>query len=904
MNIKPVLEPQQVTLDVLKEKYCKGHEHSARDVRARVAKALAAVEDTEGKRIQYEQEFMQAMEDGFVPAGRINSAAGTGIRATLINCFVQPMSDSVSEYDFNARGEAVPSIYGALQEAAETLRRGGGVGYDFSPIRPYGALVGGTFSRSSGPISYMNVFNASCATIESAGARRGAQMGAIRIDHPDVLRFVHAKDEKGALTYFNISVAVTDVFMDAVENGKLIQLWHEAKPHPDFRSTDGVTPFQREDGMWVYDVIEARALWDEIMRSTYDHAEPGILFIDRINRDNNLWYRETIATTNPCGEQPLPPYACCCLGSINLTKFVDDPFAHNASFDLGKFKRVVRTAVRMLDNVLEATYWPLEQQRAEAMAKRRIGLGFLGLGDMLAMLGIPYDSMGARSWAESIAVHMRDEAYRASIALAQEKGAFPALERDKYLESGFAQRLPTEIRAGIAAHGIRNSHLLSIAPTGTITLAFADNASNGIEPAYMWTYTRKKREPDLSWKEYVVEDHAYRLWKAMHWSGLPQGDAKLPEYFVDALSIGATDHMLMMAAVQPYIDTSISKTVNIPADYPYDQFKSLYFDAWRAGCKGLATYRPNDTLGAVLSATPEATTKEAKTAFGLEELVREFSAAMVQRLREKEAEGYYGWDDDTNVEAFQEGFARNMLQGDHIDAANFLAMLWHHECLPTKEGQFSEKKDPRTCRLDSRPEGDLEGATTKVEYWTVDGKKVVYITANSTWVQGARDGREVSTLRPVEFFVPSQVGEGQQWISTAMRLLSLLARSGGSVAKALKNMREVVWDKGPVRCGFAEKADGTKVPRYHDSEAAAIGYAIQQLLIRQGMLDEEGNEPYEPEATGDVRERSLEPVLTPLANDVPTQSHGKKCEECGAHAVHRVDGCERCSNCGRVGTCG
>ncbi len=725
MMVVPVLKAQQVTVDVLQEKYCKAHEHSADDVIVRVAKALAEAEPAE-IREDWRMEFERAMRDGFVPAGRIMSAAGTGIKATLINCFVQPMSDSVSE----PVGDTV-SIYGALQQAAETLRRGGGVGYDFSPLRPYGALVGGTFSRSSGPISYMHVFDASCATIESAGARRGAQMGALRIDHPDVLRFIHAKDEKGKLNYFNVSVAVTDAFMDAVENGKLIQLWHEAQPHPDFRNSDGGTPFQRADGMWVYDTVLAEKIWDEVMRSTYDHAEPGILFIDKINRENNLYYRETIATTNPCGEQPLPPYACCCLGSVDLTKCVVMPFSDNATINFEKLRRLVRVAVRMLDNVLDVTYWPLLEQRAEAEAKRRIGLGFLGLGDALVMCGLRYDSVEARDLASSIAHAMMEEAYAASIGLSIEKGSFPALDANEYLESAFARRLPEDIRRGIRVNGIRNSHLLSIAPTGTITLAFADNASNGIEPAYMWQYTRKKREPDLSWKEYQVEDHAYRLYKAMF------GDwSERPECFVDAVSISAMDHMLMMAAVQPYVDTSISKTVNVPEDYPYDDFRELYFQAWKAGCKGLATYRPNPILGAVLSATPEAH-KETKTAFGLEELVREFSAAMIQRLREQEAKGYYGWDDDTNVEAFQEGFTRNMLQGDHVDAANFLAMLWHHECLPTKEGQFAEKEDPRTCRLDSRPEGDLEGATTKVEYWTVDGKKVVYITANSVWVNGS-----------------------------------------------------------------------------------------------------------------------------------------------------------------------
>src|SRR5256714_5071401 len=360
---------QEVCRDTLLEKYAKGNEASIDEVRRRVARALAQVE-TEERRAHWERRFLQAQNDGFIPAGRINSAAGVQLQATLINCFVQPVGDSISEVV-----DGRPGIYSALSEAAETMRRGGGVGYDFSAIRPKGAEVKGTRSHASGPVSYMRVFDRSCETVESAGSRRGAQMGVLRCDHPDIEDFVHAKDQ-GDLANFNISVGVTDEFMLAVEKNLELELAHKAKPWP---GTEGT--YQRADGLWVYKKIRARDLWDQIMRSTYDHAEPGILFLDRMNRDNNLYYCETIEAPNPCAEQPLPPYGCCCLGSIDLTKYVSAPFTEQAKFNFEHFRKTVEVSVRMLDNVLEVTAWPLESQRQEAMAKRRVGLGFTGFGD-------------------------------------------------------------------------------------------------------------------------------------------------------------------------------------------------------------------------------------------------------------------------------------------------------------------------------------------------------------------------------------------------------------------------------------------------------------------------------------------------------------------------------------------
>lgn len=808
------LVPQSISIDVLREKYAKGSEQTIEEVQRRVAAALATVEHPDA-RTRWEDEFYGAMQDGFVPAGRINSAGGTDIRATLINCFVQPVGDSVSE-----PVDGMPSIFKALAQASETMRRGGGVGYDFSRIRPRGAFVKGTASTASGPVSYMHVFDRACETVESAGARRGAQMGILRCDHPDVLEFVHSKDGNG-LSNFNISVGITDEFMKAVEAGGMFELVHVAEPSADALATGAR---QRSDGRWVYRTLPARELMDEIVRSTYDHADPGVVFLDRMNAENNLHYTEIIEATNPCSEQSLPAYGCCCLGSIDLTRFVDDPFTANASFDWDRLRGVVRLAIRMLDNVLDVTFWPLAEQRDEAMAKRRVGLGFLGLGSALVMLCVRYNSDEGFAFGSTVAQTMRDEAYRASVDLAEEKGSFPALDVEPYLDSGFARRLPDEIRDGIRARGIRNSHLLSIAPTGTIALAFADNASNGIEPAFSWTYTRKKRMPDGSFKEYTVEDHAYRLYRE------GGGDLKqLPRYFVSALDMTAEEHMRMLVEVQPFIDSSISKTVNVPESYPYEGFRDLYLKAWRAGLKGLATYRPNAITGSVLSVQPAA---------------------------------------------------------------------------PTAPAAIDE--DPLRRQFPSRPEGDLQGVTSKVEFWTIDGQKTVYLTVNFMVVEGTVAGSPVEIERPVEFFVPAgQRDEGQQWISSNMRLLSMVARSGGSIAKALANMREVVWDKGPVRCGTVTKADGAQAPRFHDSEVAAIGYALQQMLIKRGFLDAQGAQvPVQQLAARLVRRDADDAHVEALLNDLELPQGGKKCPECGALALHKVDGCLRCANCNHLGSCG
>lgn len=1182
-NTLPALAPQPISTDVLREKYLKPGEHSEQELFARVAKALASVE-AEPLRAEWEAKFLKNIEAGGIGAGRIMSAAGTSLQATLINCFVQPVGDCIQGTD----DDGFPGIYEALREAAETMRRGGGVGYDFSRIRPRGAEVRATASLASGPCSYMDVFDHSCSTVESAGARRGAQMGVLRIDHPDVMEFITAKRTPGRWNNFNVSVAVTDEFIRALQAGQDWALVHRAKPGAQLIAKGA---HQRADGLWVYRSVPARELWDTVMKSTYDFAEPGILFVDTINRENNLRYCEKISATNPCvtadtwvmttdgpaqvadligkrftalvdgkgfavssegffptghkpvvqlrtregyalrltsdhrvrrvarktrysldvawteagslqpgdeivlhdhraatgwdgvgtreegyllgllvsdgtlkadkavisvwapelkqvaqgapsyaltgaagiiaaaeaaartlphradfagfqrpvaggrgearmasaalrdlafglgmkagektvtpaleksssdftagflrglfdadgsvqgiqakgvsvrltqsdlptleaaqrmllrlgiastiyrdrkpaqarpmpdgrgglkmydmaavnelaiaganlevfaerigfsdttkserltqalgsyqrtlnrerftatvesvladgeedvfdvtvedvhafdanglyvhncGEQPLPPYGCCDLGPVVLTRFVRHAFGFGGEphFDFEAFADVVRVQVRALDNVLDLTFWPLEQQRKEAQFKRRIGVGFTGLGDTLAMLGLRYDAPEGRDMAARIARSMRDTAYAASVELAKEKGPFPLFDAAGYLETGtFASRLDEPLKDAIRQHGIRNSHLLSIAPTGTVSLAFADNASNGIEPAFSWTYRRKKREGDGTTSEYDVEDHAWRLFRSLG------GDTtQLPPYFVSALDMPAAGHLAMMETVQPFVDTAISKTVNVPADYPYDDFKGLYLEAWRAGLKGLATYRPNDILGAVLEAKPAMASEP------------EGAAAMPSQAA----------------------------------------------------------PDPMRSMIESRPKGQLPGVVEKLEYWTQQGRQNLYLVVSFLPLP---DGRE----RAIEFFMPvGQSGESQQWITSSMRLLSLAAR-GGFLERALADMRKVAWDRGPVRLGTYAKADGTAVPLWHESEVAAIAYAVQNIIARRKG---------EPVA-------ALTTPSTPAAATAAAPSMaGAKCPECGAHAMIRKDGCDFCTQCGHVGACG
>ncbi len=538
------------------------------DTWRRIARDLAQVES---KADVWEDKFFTALEDfKYLPAGRITAGAGTARRVTLFNCFVMgTVPDSMS------------GIFDMLKEAALTMQQGGGIGYDFSTIRPRGADVLGVSADASGPLSFMDVWDAMCRTIMSAGSRRGAMMATMRCDHPDVEDFISAKSDPARLRMFNMSVLVTDPFMEAV----------------------------KADGSWdlvfgdkVYKTVQARDLWNKIMQATYDYAEPGVIFIDRINAANNLNYCETIAATNPCGEQPLPPYGACLLGSINLARLVAQPFEEDAHLDQDAMSELVATAVRMMDNVVDVSNFPLPEQAAEAQNKRRIGLGVTGLADALLMVGLRYGSDEAAAQTEAWLKAIARASYLASVDLAKEKGAFPLFDAEKFLASGTMMQMDDDVREAIREHGIRNALLTSIAPTGTISL-YAGNVSSGIEPVFAYAYTRKVLQKDGSRTEEEVVDYAVQMWREL------KGDAPLPDYFVNAQTLPPADHVKMQAAAQKWIDSSISKTINCPEDISFDAFKDVYMQAWDMGCKGCTTYRPNDVTGSVLSVSSEKTDK-------------------------------------------------------------------------------------------------------------------------------------------------------------------------------------------------------------------------------------------------------------------------------------------------------
>ena len=540
-------------------------DETVEDTWRRIARALAAVE---AEPETWEERFYGALEDfKYLPAGRITAGAGTARSVTLFNCFVMgTIPDNMG------------GIFEMLKEAALTMQQGGGIGYDFSTIRPRGAEVHGVAADASGPLSFMDVWDAMCRTIMSAGSRRGAMMATMRCDHPDIEDFIAAKADSARLRMFNLSVLVTDAFMEAVK-------------------ADG--SWELEFGGKVYKTVEARDLWNRIMQATYDFAEPGVIFIDRINEANNLNYCETIAATNPCGEQPLPPYGACLLGSVNLARLVRDPFGAGAALDREALDDLVATAVRMMDNVVDASKFPLEAQAQEAVNKRRIGLGVTGLADALLMVGLRYGSDEAAAQTEAWLKQIARAAYLASVDLAKEKGPFPLFDSDAFLASGNMVGMDEDVRAAVAEHGIRNALLTSIAPTGTISL-YAGNVSSGIEPVFAYSYTRKVLQKDGSRTEEEVVDYAVQMWRER------MGDAELPDYFVNAQTLAPADHVKMQAAAQRWVDSSISKTINCPADISFEAFKDVYMQAYETGCKGCTTYRPNDVTGSVLSVSEAA----------------------------------------------------------------------------------------------------------------------------------------------------------------------------------------------------------------------------------------------------------------------------------------------------------
>jgi ribonucleoside-diphosphate reductase alpha chain len=669
------------------------------DTLARVAVAAADAEAPQ-ERTKWATEFASALAGHkFLPAGRILAGAGADRKVTLFNCFVM-----------GTIPDSMDGIFSHLREAALTLQQGGGIGYDFSTLRPRGAEVRGVGADASGPVSFMDVWDAMCRTIMSAGSRRGAMMATLACDHPDIEDFVDAKRTSGRLTMFNLSVLVSDTFMAAVER-------------------DAEWPLQF--GGQVHRTVRARGLWDRIMRATYETAEPGVIFIDRINAKNNLAYCETIRATNPCGEQPLPPYGACLLGSINLAKLVKHPFEDNAALDEAELERLTHTAVRFLDDIIDISRFPLPEQRAEAMAKRRIGLGVTGLADALIFCRARYGSPESLGLIERWLARLRDSAYRASIDLAREKGAFPLFGRDEYLARANIQRLPQNIRDGIAAHGIRNGLLTSIAPTGTISL-FAGNISSGIEPVFAYSHARKLLKPDGTSSSEDVEDFALQAYREKFGE-----TTALPDYFVSAQTLSPDEHLAVQAAAQKYIDSSISKTINVPVDIPFAAFEDIYQKAYALGCKGCTTYRPNAVRGAVLE-------------------VRDESSPPV---------------------VVHEGAT---LPAPIENPVEPLLPLPLPPARPRQEGGVVYMTQP----LD-RPEV-LLGQTYKIKW--ADSDHAFYITINDVQTDGRR--------RPFEIFINSKNMEAYAWTLGLTRMISAVFRRGGDVSFVVDELKAVFDPRG------------------------------------------------------------------------------------------------------------
>ncbi len=661
---------------------------------ARVAAAVAQAEKP-ALRAQWTAAFQKALTDfKFLPAGRVLAGAGSERSVTLFNCFVM-----------GGIGDDMASIFDNLKEAALTMQQGGGIGHDFSTLRPSGATVKGVGADASGPVSFMDVWDSMCRTIMSAGSRRGAMMATLRCDHPDIEAFIEAKRDKERLRNFNLSVLVTDEFMLAVEKDKPWDLVFDGK---------------------VYRTVSARGLWDRIMASTYAYAEPGVVFIDRINQRNNLWYAEKISATNPCGEQPLPPYGACLLGSINLTKLIKSPFTAEARLDEKELEQLTRVAVRFLDDVIDVSNYPLAAQEREAKAKRRIGLGVTGLADALIMCRARYGSAESVTLIERWFKAIQRASYLASAELAMEKGSFPLFLRDKYLAGQTVSGLDADVRAQIGAHGIRNALLTSIAPTGTISL-LAENVSSGIEPVFAYTYKRKITKPDGARTEEAVEDYAHRLYRQLHPTGA------LPDYFVNAQELAPAAHVAVQAAAQKYVDSSISKTVNCPADITFDAFKDVYWDAYESGCKGCTTWRPNDITGSIMSL--EADVAAAKAAPKLEPVASAPSEVFAPAARAKTA--------------------------------------------------TVDKGVVYISRPLDRPEA-LPGTTYKLKWPESD--HAIYITINDT-VEGGR-------RRPFEIFINSKNMEHYAWTVALTRMISAVFRRGGDVAFVVEELKAVFDPRG------------------------------------------------------------------------------------------------------------
>lgn len=785
----------------------------------RVARASASVEKG-GKRAQekWARTFYDAFADfGFVPAGRILAGAGTKRNVTLFNCFV-----------LGRIPDDLGGIFDNVKDAALTMQAGGGIGHDFSTLRPRGAIVKSIGADASGPVSFMDVWDSMCRTIMSAGQRRGAMMATLRCDHPDIEDFIAAKADPARLRNFNLSVLVTDGFMAAVEANAPWDLVFDGK---------------------VYKTLPARDLWNRLMRATYDYAEPGVIFIDRINAQNNLAYCETISATNPCGEQPLPPFGACLLGSINLAALVREPFTPRAELDIAKLEQRVATAVRFLDNVIEISRYPLKAQAEEARSKRRIGLGITGLADALIFVGQHYGSQVARETAARWMSAIQNAAYRASAALAAEKGAFPLYDAEAFLDRPNVKRLDGDTRAVVAKHGVRNGCLTSIAPTGTISL-LAGNVSSGIEPVFDFTYRRRVLQAGGSSEE-TVEDFAHQRYRAR------RRDGELPPAFVRAADLAPAAHLAMQAALQPFVDSAISKTINCPEQITFEAFRDVYTQAYGAGLKGCTTYRPNPITGAVLMSggpAPQAGDAAAPTALPLAaQPGRQLAPVLPQpQTRDPAASG----------------------QGKAGDVVYLSKPLERDEA--------------------------LEGVTYKIK-WPAS-PHALYVTINDI----VRDGRR----RPFEIFINTKNLEHYAWTVALTRMISAVFRRGGDVTFVAEELKAVFDPEG------GRWMDGRYVP----SLLAAIGQIVEEHMIRIGFLVPEGSTPLlEPNARAATGQPAALDTSAPCATSNPGQSqqggpgssgagatcsneaaasaYARFCPHCGHRSLHRIEGCWTCATC-------
>ncbi|WHZ34469.1 adenosylcobalamin-dependent ribonucleoside-diphosphate reductase [Sagittula sp. MA-2] len=799
---------------------------SVEDTWRRIARALAKVE---AEPSAWEERFYAALEDfKYLPAGRITAGAGTARSVTLFNCFVM-----------GTIPDTMGGIFDMLKEAALTMQQGGGIGYDFSTIRPKGAPVTGVAADASGPLSFMDVWDAMCRTIMSAGSRRGAMMATMRCDHPDIEAFIGAKSDSARLRMFNLSVLVTDAFMEAVK-------------------ADG--PWELQFDGTVYHTVQARDLWNRIMRATYDYAEPGVIFIDRINKANNLNYVETIAATNPCGEQPLPPYGACLLGSVNLARLVAEPFTDAARLDEEALDELVTCAVRMMDNVVDASRFPLPQQAEEAKNKRRIGLGVTGLADALLMMGQRYGSEAAADQAERWLKRIARAAYLASVELAKEKGAFPLFDAEKYLASGNMMAMDEDVREAVRAHGIRNALVTSIAPTGTISL-YAGNVSSGIEPVFAYAYTRKVLQKDGTRTEEEVVDYAVQMYRAVHGE-----EAELPDYFVNAQTLAPLEHVRMQAAAQKWVDSSISKTINCPEDISFEDFKEVYMAAYETGCKGCTTYRPNDVTGSVLSVSEE---KKAEKFIGFGEALKWRMEATGKKITEVVSESGVSRD-VINKLLSREGSSTNAENAIAIARAFGLDVDGFMSRAAPPEVVANSDAEPQTPHGDviymsepfDRPE-HLEGNTYKLKW--PDSEHAIYLTINDIIVGGRR--------RPFEVFINSKNMEHFAWTVALTRMISAVFRRGGDVSFVVEELKAV----------FDPRGGAWVQGKYIPSILAAIGGVIERHMIAIGFLEGEG------------KGLKSDPTAKVVGLDAP---RGKACPSCGQFTMMMVEGCMTCASCG------